>query len=47
MAWRSVIAGLLLAALAIPLGGCVNCFDEGELELLGEKAGRSLQVADL
>ena len=35
----------------IEIDWCLNCrglwFDEGELELLGEKAGRSLQVADL
>ena len=35
----------------IEIDWCLACrglwFDEGELELLGEKAGRSLQVADL
>lgn len=35
----------------IELDWCLACrglwFDEGELELLGEQAGRSLQVADL
>jgi len=35
----------------IELDWCLHCgglwFDEGELELLGEKAGRSLHVADL